>query len=91
MPRQSGTRPRARHCAREGFEAARPGPPFFAANARIAIHGNVSFGSKADISACVRNVRFTPESGHSAGTEKCPLSAISGHLGDQTNHGRLRR
>ena len=25
---------------------------------------NVRFGSKADISACPRHVRFTPESGH---------------------------
>ena len=25
---------------------------------------NVRFGSKADISACPRDVRFTPESGH---------------------------
>jgi len=25
---------------------------------------NVRFGSKADIEACPRNVRFTPESGH---------------------------
>jgi hypothetical protein len=46
MPRQSGTRPRARHCAREGSEAARPGPPFFAANARIAIHGKSALGQK---------------------------------------------
>jgi hypothetical protein len=26
---------------------------------------NVRFGSEADISACVRDVRFTPKSGHS--------------------------
>jgi len=26
--------------------------------------GNVRFGSKADIGACPRDVRFTPESGH---------------------------
>src|SRR6516225_3628490 len=28
--------------------------------------GNVRFGSKADISACPRHVRFTPKSGHRA-------------------------
>ncbi len=28
---------------------------------------------------CVTYVRFTPESGHTAGCTKCPLSAISGH------------
>jgi len=40
---------------------------------------NVRFGSQADISACVGHVRFTPESGHTAGCTKCPLSAKSGH------------
>jgi hypothetical protein len=28
---------------------------------------NVRFGSKADIEACPRDVRFTPKSGHSDG------------------------
>jgi len=32
---------------------------------------NVRFGSKADISECLANVRFTPESGHQK-----PSSAI---------------
>jgi len=27
---------------------------------------DVRFGSKADIEACIRDVRFTPESGHGA-------------------------
>ena len=40
---------------------------------------DVRFGSKADIGASVRYVRFTPESGHTAGCTKCPLSAKSGH------------
>jgi hypothetical protein len=31
-----------------------------------AMHANVRFGSKADISECPRNVRFTPNSGHSS-------------------------
>jgi len=35
--------------------------------------------SKADIRARIKNVRFTPESGHTAGCIKCPLSAKSGH------------
>ncbi len=40
---------------------------------------DVRFGSKADMGACVRDVRFTPESGHGPGRQKCPLSAKSGH------------
>ena len=31
----------------------------------VATSANVRFGSKADIGEHVRNVRFTPESGHS--------------------------
>ena len=38
---------------------------------------DVRFGSKADIGVCVADVRFTPESGHSAGHKNYPLSAIS--------------
>jgi hypothetical protein len=31
----------------------------------VSLHGsNLRFGSKADISACQDNVRFTPKSGH---------------------------
>jgi hypothetical protein len=40
---------------------------------------DVRFGSIADIGEHVRNVRFTPESGHTAGCTKCPLSAKSRH------------
>ena len=40
---------------------------------------DVRFGSKADISACVRDVRFTPKSGHFQRRLRCPLSAKSGH------------
>jgi hypothetical protein len=40
---------------------------------------NVRFGSKADISACPRHVRFTPESGHYRSANKYPLCAKSGH------------
>jgi hypothetical protein len=40
---------------------------------------NVRFGSEADILARIKNVRFTPESGHAPGRQKCPLSAKSGH------------
>ncbi len=40
---------------------------------------DVRFGSKADIGATVRDVRFTPESGHSQRRPGCPLSAISRH------------
>jgi hypothetical protein len=42
---------------------------FFAANAGIAIRVNVRFGSKADIGASVKDVRFTPKSGHEGSTE----------------------
>jgi hypothetical protein len=55
----------------------------FVANAHIADQVNVRFGSKADISALVSNVRFTPESGHSRRRCLCPLSAKSGHPGKQ--------
>jgi len=52
---------------------------------------DVRFGSKADIWATVRNVRFTPKSGHSARRRQCPLSANSGHrdLHDR-DHGRAQ-
>jgi hypothetical protein len=40
---------------------------------------HVRFGSKADITSIQRDVRFTPESGHSPPRSQCPLSAISGH------------
>ena len=40
---------------------------------------DVRFGSKADIGAFVKDVRFTPESGHKTGRQECPLSANSGH------------
>src|SRR5215831_19357230 len=39
---------------------------------------NVRFGSKADIGACLRNVRFTPKSGHQSHASPCVLWAISG-------------
>jgi hypothetical protein len=53
----------------------------FAANARKATHGNVRFGSKADIERSAWDVRFTPESGHFQRRLRCPLSANSGHYG----------
>jgi hypothetical protein len=34
---------------------------------------NVRFGSKADISVVVIDVRFTPESGHRSARRQCPL------------------
>jgi hypothetical protein len=39
----------------------------------------VRFGSLADIGGLIWNVRFTPESGHPARRNRCPLSAINGH------------
>jgi hypothetical protein len=40
---------------------------------------DVRFGSLVDILAVNCDVRFTPESGHSAVQDKCPLSANRGH------------
>jgi hypothetical protein len=40
---------------------------------------NVRFGSKADIEACLRNVRFTPKSGHRLIALNSPLCAKPGH------------
>src|SRR6516164_1303380 len=40
---------------------------------------NVRFGSKADIAACLINVRFTPKSGHWNLVAQCPLCAKSRH------------
>ncbi len=51
-----------------------------AAHSRVSI-GDVRFGSKADIWTRLRDVRFTPESGHLSGPQECPLSAKSGHRG----------
>ena len=39
----------------------------------------VRFGSKADICNAKRHVRFTPESGHVQGNDRCLLWANSGH------------
>jgi hypothetical protein len=40
---------------------------------------NVRFGSKADILAVSRHVRFTPKSGHRRATVGCPVSANKRH------------
>jgi hypothetical protein len=40
---------------------------------------DVRFGSKADICAAIRHVRFTPESGHVRCKGECPLWAKSRH------------
>src|SRR6516162_7666866 len=40
---------------------------------------DVRFGSKADIGACPRHVRFTPKSGHWLSALGCPLCAKSRH------------
>jgi hypothetical protein len=40
---------------------------------------NVRFGSKADFGLAPVDVRFTPESGHSAALFRCPLWVKSGH------------
>ena len=40
---------------------------------------NVRYGSLADIGERIRDVRFTPRSGHVQRRQRCRLSAISGH------------
>jgi hypothetical protein len=44
------------------------------------------FGSKEDIGACPRHVRFTPESGHELSAPQCPLCAKSGHFAALFNY-----
>jgi hypothetical protein len=44
----------------------------------ISSAANVRFGSKADMTGRICNVRFTPESGHCGVTVGCPLCAKSG-------------
>ena len=51
---------------------------------------NVHFGSKADILGGLRDVRFTPESGHWNSVAKCPLCAKSRH-GEAPQRRRFRR
>jgi hypothetical protein len=46
---------------------------------------DVRFGSKADMTALVDHVRYYPESGHSAGGLRCPLSANRRHFAPQQN------
>src|SRR5262245_21517226 len=41
----------------------------------------VRFGSLADIRKRIRDVRFTPKSGHAQRRHRCLLSANSGHSG----------
>ena len=43
---------------------------------------DVRFGSLADIGQPIRDVRFTPESGHVQRRNRCLLCAISGHYGN---------
>ena len=45
---------------------------------RASSHGDVRFGSKADILRCSSDVRFTPESRHVRCTSPCLLCANSG-------------
>ena len=52
---------------------------------------NVRFGSLADMCNAQPHVRFTPNSGKSEVSLKCPLSAISGHRRQLTRNARLLR
>jgi hypothetical protein len=40
---------------------------------------NVCLGPREDTGASIKDVRFTPESGHTPDRQKCPLSAKSRH------------
>ncbi len=52
----------------------------------------VRYGSKADISGVIRDVRFTPESGHWPIGSECLLLAKSGHSHpDKTFIGRIEK
>jgi hypothetical protein len=42
--------------------------------------------SKADISECLSDIRFTPESGHWLSVSGCPLCAKSGHRAASLDH-----
>jgi hypothetical protein len=41
---------------------------------------NVRIGSKADMTASVRDVRYYPENGHQNTIVECPLWATTGHV-----------
>ena len=43
---------------------------------------NAAYGSLADVRRCFSDVRFVPNSGHSADELKCPLSANRRHRDD---------
>jgi hypothetical protein len=47
----------------------------------IGLERHVRFGSLADNGERISDVRFTPKSGHAQRQHRCPLSAISGHIG----------
>ena len=59
------------------FAAGAPVPPTFLCPEL----GHVRFGSLEDIRERIRDVRFTPDSGHSSVQVGCPRSAISGLRG----------
>ena len=63
----------------QGFATGEMGFKDQAATQR-SLAAHVRFGSKADIEAHPRNVRFTPKSGHRVSALACPLCAKSGLL-----------
>ena len=56
--------------------------PLFTATAMARRPRNVRFGSLADIEAAIRDVCFTPKSGHAHRRHRCLLSAICGHASE---------
>jgi hypothetical protein len=68
---------RGRVGTREKSVARRLGPEPANSHRKMA-PAQVRFGSKADMTACNLNVRFTPESGHRLSLPGCPLCANSG-------------
>src|SRR5689334_1477293 len=69
FPRNAGARRRPKGCA--GGHKPKPVTPPSSRAPRV--------GSKADMTAQICDVCFTPESGHQVDVGRCPLCAISGH------------
>src|SRR5215204_3556068 len=68
-----------------GAPAATPQAAAHISYVLTARNADVRFGSGADMTARLRNVRFTPESRHRAEGSACPLSAKSRHAPKQTS------
>ena len=67
----------------------KPGLPVWSKSGQAEVRDlptdNVRFGSLADISERIRDVRFTPDSGHAERKHRRPLCAISGSWGQNVH------